>query len=232
MRYGGRCDHRPVMRVVMLQGRDRVGDVQLLFRYTDLPSLIHIKKSCQITLLNPMTWDDKNDSSFVTLYREKCGLRSVLALCFTRAAETYHHWRIFAPTSSGVRVTFNEQLLRNFVSGVPGLQLTEVEYVKLGEIRNTVLKRHSLPFIKRYPYRHESEVRLLWESFTEEKNSFALRINLEAISRVTLSPWLHPALVKCVKSTLRGIKGCDSLKVYRTTLISNDQWLKHGAASR
>jgi hypothetical protein len=207
-----------------------VGDVHF-FRYTDLPSLIHILKNRQLTLLDPMTWDDKNDSSFVTLYREKRKLASVLALCFTRSQETYHHWRIFAPTSSGVRVTLNEQLLRNSVDGVDGLQLTEVEYVKLADIRKAELSRHRLPFIKRYPYRPESEVRLLWESETEERLSYTLPIDLKAITQVTLSPWLHPALVESVKSSLKAIDGCSKLKVHRTTLISNDEWLKHGAAA-
>ncbi|QGW66677.1 DUF2971 domain-containing protein [Lysobacter soli] len=207
-----------------------MGDVHF-FRYTDLPSLIHILKNRQLTLLDPMTWDDKNDSSFVTLYREKSKLASVLALCFTRSQETYHHWRIFAPTSSGVRITLNEQSLRNSIDGIDGLQLMEVEYVKLEDIRSTKLPRHRLPFIKRYPYRAESEVRLLWESETEEMLSYALPIELNAIRQVTLSPWLHPALVESVKSSLKAIDGCSKLTVHRTTLISNDEWLKHGTAA-
>jgi hypothetical protein len=207
-----------------------MGDLHF-FRYTDLPSLIHILSHRQLTLLNPMTWDDKNDSSFLTLYKEKCNLKSVLALCFTRASETYHHWRIFAPTSSGVRITFNEQLLRSSIRGIPGLQLTEVEYVKIEDIRNTELQRHHLPFLKRYPYQHESEVRLLWESSTEEESSFALPIDLQAITRVTLSPWLHPSLADSVKALVKNIDGCSSLPVHRTTLISNDQWLKHGQSA-
>ncbi|WP_333902888.1 DUF2971 domain-containing protein [Achromobacter insolitus] len=201
-----------------------------LSRYTDLPSLIHILKNKQLTLLNPMSWDDKNDSSFVTLYREKCELKSVLALCFTRASETYHHWRVFAPTSSGVRITFDEQHLQSSISGVPDLQMKEVEYVKISDIRSTPIDRHRLPFLKRYPYSQESEVRLLWQS-REERASFELPINLQAIQRITLSPWLHPALHQSVKAILHSIDGCSSLRIHGTTLISNGEWLKHGAAS-
>lgn len=202
-----------------------------LVRYTDLPSLIHILKSRQLTLLDPMTWDDKNDSSFVTLYREKCKLASVLALCFTRASETYHHWRIFAPTASGVRVMFNEELLRKSIARMDGLQIREVDYIKLKDMRELGVVRERLPFLKRHPYAPEREVRLLWESKTERKLSYLLPIDLTAITQVTLSPWLHPKLVDSVKATLKCIDGCDALKVYRTTLISNDEWLKHGAAA-
>lgn len=207
-----------------------MGDVHF-FRYTDLLSLIRILQNRQLTLLDPSTWDDKNDSSFITLYREKCELTSVLALCFTRASETYHHWRVFAPTSSGVRVTFNEMALRSAISAVPGLRLEEVKYVKLQDIRNTELARSRLPFLKRYPYREEAEIRLLWESSTEARGSVELPIDLSVITQVTLSPWLHPALADSVKSTLKKIEGCSSLKVHRTTLISNDQWLKRGEAA-
>jgi hypothetical protein len=58
-------------------------------RYTDLPSLIQILTNRKITLLDPATWDDKNDSFFLSTYKEKKKLKSVLALCFTSASETY-----------------------------------------------------------------------------------------------------------------------------------------------
>jgi hypothetical protein len=207
-----------------------MGDVHF-FRYTDLPSLVHILKNKQLTLLNPLTWDDKNDSTFVTLYREKSKLKSVLALCFTRASETYHHWRIFAPSSAGVRITFSEQALRESVSDVPGLQLKEVDYVKLEDIRRTTPTLSQLPFLKRFPYQHENEVRLLWQSRTEERDSFPVQIDLHAIRQITLSPWLHPSLTESVKSLLKEIEGCASLTVHRTTLINNSEWLKHGEAA-
>lgn len=201
------------------------------FRYTDLPSLLHILTNRQLTLLDPLTWDDKNDSSFLTIYREKRKLKSVLALCFTRASETYHHWRVFAPSSSGVRITFNEMLLRPSVMKISGLQLADVEYVKLEDMRKTTPNLSRLPFLKRFPYQHESEARLLWESETEERSSLQVPFDLKAISQITLSPWLHPSLAKSVKSLVKSIDGCSSLVIHRTTLISNDEWLRHGEAA-
>lgn len=71
-------------------------------RYTELPSLIYMLAYRKITLLDPSSWDDKNDSYFFSLYRDKVKLKSVLALCFTQARDTYHHWRVFAPGSADV----------------------------------------------------------------------------------------------------------------------------------
>lgn len=197
-------------------------------RYTDLPSLFHILKNRELTLLDPMSWDDKNDSNFITFYREKCQLKSVLALCFSQASETYHHWRIFAPSSSGVCIRFGETLLREAVARVPGLQLRPVEYLKMDEIRAGELKLEKLPFLKRYPFQPENEVRLLWQSAKEERHSLPVPIDLAAIKRITLSPWLHPSLVDGIKSLIKGIDGCAHLQVYRSTLVSNADWLKHG----
>lgn len=200
-------------------------------RYTELPSLIHLLRYRQLTLLDPRSWDDKNDSYFLAQYREKSELKSVLALCFTQANETYHHWRVFAPGSAGVCVRFRESRLRAAVAKVPGLMMKPVEYLTVTQLRHKRLARSRLPFLKRYAFQPENEVRLLWQSKTEERETLALPIDLSAISRITLSPWLHPSLADEVKALLKSIEGCSRLQVYRSTLISNAEWMKRGDAA-
>lgn len=199
-----------------------------LLRYTELPALIHLLTHRALTLLDPMSWDDKNDSSFITLYREKCELKSVLALCFSKAPETYHHWRVFAPGSSGVRIQFDETLLRSAASRIPDLRFQEVEYLTIKQLRVQAVPKNKLPFLKRYPFQPEQEMRLLWESATEERRNLPVLIDLTAIVRITLSPWLHPSLVDDVKALIKRIDGCSSIKICQSTLISNDEWLKCG----
>ncbi len=82
-----------------------------LRRYTDLPGLIYVLRERKITLLDPQSCDDSNDSHYLTLYKQKKRLGSVLALCFTQASETYHRWRVFANGASGVCITFNRTAL-------------------------------------------------------------------------------------------------------------------------
>jgi hypothetical protein len=53
-----------------------------LRRYTDLTALIYLLRKRKLTLLDPSSWDDSNDSHYLTLYKEKRKLKSVLALCF------------------------------------------------------------------------------------------------------------------------------------------------------
>jgi hypothetical protein len=200
-------------------------------RYTELPALIHMLTHQQLTLLDPRSWDDKNDSYFLAQYREKRKLKSVLALCFTQADETYHHWRIFSAGSGGVCVTFKGVPLLSAVTGISNLQMGSVRYLKVKEIRKRKLKVKELPYLKRAPFEPEDEARMLWESATEQRSCLPVPIQLSSISRVTLSPWMHASLAKSVKDLLRSMPGCSSLQVVRSTLIGNDEWMKCGGAA-
>lgn len=205
--------------------------MQNLLRYTELPQLVHMLMHRELTLLDPAYWDDKNDSRYIALYREKCGLKSVLALCFARSAETYHHWRVFAPGSSGVKIQFDEEKLKDSIQSVTGLKFKDVEYLTIRDLKSQPIAKDRLPFLKRYPFQPENEARLLWESKTEEKSSLAVPIDLSAITRITLSPWLHPSLTEGVKSLLKRIEGCSKLSIWKSTLIGNTDWLKYGESA-
>jgi hypothetical protein len=91
-----------------------------LRRYVDLPALIYLLSERKITLLDPKSWDDGNDSYYLALYREKRNLKSLLAVCFTQTTETYHHWRVFAGGSSGVCIRFKRTKLLKAIDWIPG----------------------------------------------------------------------------------------------------------------
>ncbi|SEA82439.1 hypothetical protein SAMN05660420_03310 [Desulfuromusa kysingii] len=200
-------------------------------RYTDLPALIHVLTNRELTLLDPSSWDDKNDSFFLSTYKEKKKLKSVLALCFTRESETYHHWRVFSSGASGVCVHFNASELESTFSKVKDVKFKEVSYLKVDDLRNSRPKTAELPFIKRIPYKHENESRALWESKSEEVMFLNVPIDLSAIVRITLSPWLHPSLRKNVVASLKRIDGCKSIPMWRSTLTENSDWKKYGASA-
>jgi hypothetical protein len=197
---------------------------KFLRRYTNLPALLYLLRERKITLLDPISWDDKNDSYFLTLYREKKQLKSVLALCFTPAFETYHHWRVFAEGSSGVCITFDHEKLLNAVKKQSGVTTRSVRYLTLNDIRDVNVKTGNLPFLKRSPYGDEREFRIIYESAVETHDALNIEIPLACIERITLSPWIPSVLSDHVKSTIKEIDGCQSLKVFRSTLISNERW--------
>jgi hypothetical protein len=207
-------------------------NVKHLRRYTNIPALIYLLREQKITLLDPASWDDKNDSYFLSLYREKHDLESVLALCFTPAAETYHHWRVFADGSSGACISFNGDKLLKAVKKQLGVRAKAVTYLKLSDIRNKPVKIGDLPFLKRWAYGDEREFRIIYESSDKKSNSLDIAIPIACIERITLSPWIPAALSDHVKRTIKGIKGCSSIKVVRSTLISNENWKALGDSAR
>jgi hypothetical protein len=197
-------------------------------RYTDIPSLVGMLTNGKLTLLEPITWDDKNDSYYLEQYRLKLNLKSVLALCLSRANETYHHWRVFSPGPAGVCIWFKEEQLKAAVAKIPGLRMKSMEYLTVKNLRSKKIAASKLPFVKRFPFKPEDEVRLLWESKTKEQASLAVPFDSTAIERITLSPWLHSSLADPMKALLKSLPECRRYKVYRSTLVSNAEWKRRG----
>lgn len=186
--------------------------------------MLHILTSRQITLLDPKTWDDKNDSHFMAVYKERKKLTSLLALCFSEASETYHHWRIFSGGPAGVCIVFDKSRLLEDIAQVPHVSTGSMNYLTMTEARRKMFQVDELPFVKRYAYKPEREFRVLCASPAEEISSLDLPIRLSSISRISLSPWMHASLSKSTVSAIRAIKGCEKLRISRSTLISNEQW--------
>jgi hypothetical protein len=197
---------------------------EYLRRYTNIPALTYLLSKRAITLLDPQSWDDSNDSHYLTLYREKKHLKSVLALCFTQGEETYHHWRVFASGSSGVSVRFHRSHLLNATAKQEGIRTGNVQYLKLAAIRKRTLAVKELPFLKRFAFEHENEYRMIYESITEKCSTLDIRIPLASIDRITLSPWIPEALTPRLKKLLWSIPGCSKLRIFRSTLIGNEEW--------
>lgn len=101
-----------------------------LRRYTDLPALIHMLQTSNITFLDPSSWDDKNDAYFMSLYKEKKRLATLLAICCSQETETYHHWRVFSNGPSGVCVSFHRERLVDALEANKPVRSGEVRYLK------------------------------------------------------------------------------------------------------
>ena len=203
-----------------------------LRRYTNIPALLHMLREQKLTLLDPQTWDDKNDSHYLSVYRDKRQVKCVLALCFAQVTETYHHWRVFADGSSGVCVSFHRGKLLAALHRQKGVTTRDVEYVRIDKLAKRKVKIEELPFLKRAPYGDEREFRVIFESKTETLNALNIPIPLACIDRVILSPWLSKALQDHLKNTIHEIKGCKSLKITATSLISNERWKSFAEQAR
>jgi hypothetical protein len=68
-------------------------EINAIHRYTDLPALLYLLQRKKLTLLDPMSWDDANDSHFLAVYKK---LRNCAALLRFVSA------RRMKPTITGV----------------------------------------------------------------------------------------------------------------------------------
>ena len=205
---------------------------KILRRYTLLPSLIYMLTERRLTLLDPQSWDDKNDSYYLQLYREKLDRKTVLALCFALGPETYHHWSVFAGGAGGICVQFDRESLIAALKAHTGVRTRKVKYLLLTESRKRRLKVAELPFLKRSAYQHENEFRVIYESKKRSLKSLDVAFPLSCVSRITLSPWLPLALSDHVKGILREIPSCAKLSIARSTLISNQEWKNLGERAK
>ncbi len=195
-----------------------------LSRYTDLPALIYLLSEQKITLLDPRSWDDSNDSHYLSVYRQKGRLKSLLALCFTQAGETYHHWRVFAGSSSGVCIRFKRAELVKGLRKHEGIRIEGVEYLTLGKIRDKSPQPDHLPFVKRWAFKDEHELRVIYESRTDKLTKLDIPVSLSWVSKIILSPWLPEDLTAPVKRLLTSAAGGRKLTITRSSIVSNEEW--------
>ena len=190
-------------------------------RYTSFASLVAILSERRITLLDPETWDDKNDVFYMGEYRRRRN-ENVYALCLSRSDQTYHHWRVFAGSPDGVCIEFDDDAFRSIFENEDNVEIGEVIYKNISDARSRKpLKDHDLKFLKHNRYKAEQETRVVYtgpESFPK------YQFELSDINRITLSPWLSQPLVGNVRKLLRKIDGCEGLKIYRSTLVNFQQW--------
>lgn len=193
-------------------------------RYTYLPFLLDILYEKRLPLLDPSTWEDKNDSYYLELYKKAEGFKSLLAICFTEAAETYHHWKIYAGNTSGVCIEFHKQNLIDKIKEDKDYQSSNIFYRRLNA---EPLSTRKLPFIKRIAFKDEQEYRMIYSS-QEEITVKYLPIKPGDIESIIINPWVDKSVTLSIKSTIKSIDGCSRINVTKSTVVDNEQWKKQG----
>lgn len=197
-------------------------------RYTELPFVLQILKEKKLTLLDPFKWDDKNDSKFLDIFKDKSKYSSIYALCFTSADQTYHHWKVFTHGSSGACICFDSDKFKAWIDTLPDIISGEVVYSKVSDLKKSQLKLEGLPFVKREGFQAEKEFRIIHCSSEHGTSNNIIDIPIDIITGVIINPWLPENVFNTIKEIIHSIDGCSDLDVQRSTLISNEQWIKFG----
>jgi hypothetical protein len=99
-----------------------------------------------------------------------------------------------------------------------------VTYSYIWRLRDDRPEIERWPFLKREPFRAEAEYRIIYESKKELLRFKHVDIDLNAVKKVTLSPWLPESVAESVIDIIKNIDGCENLKVNRSSLIENAEW--------
>lgn len=201
----------------------RTARATILKRYTHLPALLSILQTRTLTVLSPSAWEDKNDRVFMEEYARKCRLSTVLGLCFSQAAETFHHWKVFAPGASGVCIEFHKAELLAVVPKT-GFKHRRVGYKKPTSLLASYATAWELPFIKGWAYRDEKEYRIIFSSADEDGQFKALPIQLATIRSIVVNPWLPSPLFNATREAILHVPGCSMLPVHQSKVIDNEHW--------
>jgi hypothetical protein len=177
-----------------------------------------------ITLLEPNTWEDRNDAFYLEKYKNKKNLATLLAYCFSSKRETFHHWKVFAGGSSGVCVEFRKIKLMDSVRNVHGIRTGKVKYRLIKE--NSQPSYRVWPFLKRVQFKDEGEFRIIYENTTHREKAKDIQIDLSCISKITLSPWMPRPLSKSTAGIIKKIEGCCTIDIRHSTLLDSADWQK------
>jgi len=204
-------------------------DTSTIKRYTNLAALVALLTNRELTLLDPSKWEDKNDAHYLVKYGERKGFKSLYALCFTKASETSHHWKVFAPGADGVCIKMNPERFLTYLDSQEDIVHADVEYKLIDEVENEPITVDRLPFLKRRAFSDEREYRILLGKREKGKYKYhSIKFDISIIQEITLSNALKENLRKPLVKVLKSIEGCGGLAIHRSTLNDNKRWKKAG----
>ncbi|MGA9396671.1 MAG: DUF2971 domain-containing protein [Anaerolineaceae bacterium] len=209
---------------------NREKNYRYLCRYTSLPFLLDILCNKRLTLVDPNSWEDKNDAYFINLYKRRAKKVTVLALCFFQytspGVEKYLHWKAYAGNISGVSILFYKEKLLKYLINIKDIYYRPVNYLSYSDLNNSVQEREwtELPYIKRLAFSSDNEFRILYESkiFTDQIKY--IDIGLDCIKKITLNPWLIYSSNESIYKVLKIIDGCQNISFATTKMLNYKKW--------
>lgn len=200
-------------------------------RYTSISATIDTLTRKRLSLLDPQNWDDRNDRYFMKLYKEREKVSALYALCASRSAETYHHWRVFTGTADGACIEIDRGLLEVNLQKLPGVRFENMKYLKLEELEALpATEINRLPFLKRHAFRHEFEYRIIAARNGRQQAAYPIKIEIDWINCVWLNPWIPDQLAESVTEALKSIEGRDAIDIRKSRLIESSRWKSAGDA--
>ena len=197
--------------------------IKVLNRFTSIDNMFKILSEEKVRMSDPQYWEDKNDVSLLDVYKAKASIKSLFALCFTYESETIHHWGAFTEKLNACCIEFDAVTLLGSISGDKSLRHGKVKYIKIMDLKRELTDVGDIPFSKRFPYRNESEYRIIFESQKAEKEK-VITIELPMIKRITINQYIAKHVFELINNE---IEDNYKITVNRSTVINNKAWINY-----
>lgn len=198
-------------------------------RYTSISAVIDILQRKELSLLDPQTWDDRNDRYFMELYKGARRVGGLYGLCAATCSETYHHWRVFTSTADGACIELKRKPLEQSLDQLKDVRYGNMDYLLLGAVEKLAASDvERLPFVKRHGFAAEEEYRIVAETKGAQRPSIPIDLPVEMINKIYLNPWLPKSIADSLATTLHRIDGCEEIAIQRSHLIESNRWKKAG----
>lgn len=199
-------------------------NIKRLNRYTTLPVLLDLLERKKLVLLDPKSWEDKNDSEVLLEYKKRKSINKLFVLCFSYGQETIHHWKSYSNGISGCCVEFDAKALRKIFKKIEHLRYGIVKYKKVKDVEAKSIPLDEMPFTKRWPYRCEEEFRIIWEGKTKSE-FYEIPIELNVIKKITISQQMPKQVFITIRNYLKTAFKDPEKRINRSTLYENKRWI-------
>lgn len=199
-------------------------------RYMSIAALIDTLRRQKLAILNPESWDDRNDRLFMQVYKSHTNAAGLYGMCAALRGETYHHWKVFAGGASGACLVLKRLPLEAYLDShqpEPGTKIRydEVKYLRLDEVKKLSPDHiKNLPFLKRYGFKDEDEYRIVIETVTGQQPAIFIDCPHTWIDTIYLNPWLYENQAQSLIETINEISGCEKLNVKPSQLTDSTTW--------
>ncbi|MFG6489603.1 hypothetical protein ACG04R_23205 [Roseateles sp. BYS78W] len=158
-------------------------------------------------------------------YRKAKGLETLLALCLSERAETYHHWKVFTDRNNGVCILFHRTKLRDAMKKSK-VNLRRMSYLTFSELDAETIPTARLPYLKRFAFKDEGEVRAVYENAKKEAELKKVPIDLGVIEGISLNPWMAKPVADSIIAIIEQMTPNLPFEITRSNLIESRVWRK------
>lgn len=210
-----------------------------IYRVLKFEHLIGMYLEKRNTLLNPSKWEDPYENLFLnskvefvqgTYLQSQLG-KSIFAQCWSFTKESDAMWRIYSQDNHSVKISSTPRKLLNSLWEIDGdpnkvflgkvkylrsldLKLLYTENSKIWVFEEGGLGQCKTLLYKRYPFNHENEVRLIYNTFLNA-DKLILKYDIDVnslIDNVVFDPRLDYSIFKVRKQELMQL-GCNKVIV-------------------